>query len=60
MDINGDHKRHDRIEREKKKLIAFQMIHEGVNAVGGQNRRLRHVIIKFDDYKSTLKLKVFR
>ena len=38
--MNGDHKHHDRIEREKKKLIAFEMIHEGVNAVGGQNRRL--------------------
>ena len=38
-DINGDHKRYDKVEREKKKLMAFQMIHEGVNAVGGYNRR---------------------
>ena len=59
MDINGDHMRYDKVEREKKKLIVFQIIHEGVNAVGGFKRRLRHVVIKFDDHKSTLKIKVF-
>ena len=58
-DINGDHKRCDKVEREKKKLIPFQMIHEGANAVGGFNRRLCHVVIKFDDHKSTLMKKVF-
>ena len=58
-DINGDQKCYDKVEREKKKLITFQMIHEGVNAVGGFKRRFRHVVIKFNDHKSTLKKKVF-
>ena len=53
-DINSDYNRYDKVEREKKKIIAFQMIHEG-----GFNCRLRSVMIKFDDHSSTLKEKVF-
>ena len=40
------------------KLIAFNFMTDSTNAVEGHNRRLRHVVSKFDFHKSTTELKV--
>ena len=45
-------------EREKKKLTSFKFMTDSINAVGGHNRRLGHVVNKFDCHKSNSKLKV--